>query len=66
MWVLVWIGCGSVMEVCDFSLGQRLKCGFWFGSVVGRRWWFVIMVWIGGGGLWILIWIGEVGLLWFE
>ena len=23
VWVLVWIGCGSMMEVCDFSLGRR-------------------------------------------
>ena len=51
-WILMWVGSGGLW--------------FWFGSVVGRRWWFVIMVWIGGGGLWILIWIGEVGLLWFE
>ena len=42
--ILVWIGYGSTMEVCDFGLDQR---------------------WV-GEGLWILVWINEVGLLWFE
>ena len=39
-WILVWVICGSVMEVvCGFwfglFVGQQQRCGFWFGSAVG-------------------------------
>ena len=64
----MWIGvggfrCESVLVLVIF---ERQRRGFWCGSAVEvcdfglDRWW------VSGGVLWILVWIGEVGLLWFE
>ena len=40
-------------------------CGFWFRSVVDWWWRFVDFgldrLWIGSGGLWILVWLGGGG-----
>ena len=57
--ILVWVGGGSAAEVWILvwiGCGLAVEvCDFG----LDRRW-------VGGGGLCILVWIGEVGLLWFE
>ena len=52
-WVSVWVGVGScgLWAATSWVLVWASNGGlwFWFRLVVGRQWWFVILVWIGGG-----------------